>query len=184
MQRPDRWIVAVVAVCVCLAVALLASRKADTTTSVFPKNEREYTLLVDHLGGRLLTVNCEYLGKQPHDSLAFQEVSSHNWSQQDTDFYRLSITNSSDHPVSIRSVSHRMKTGSYRGRKVFSARQIQQTWGDSQISPGATISRSTHFVWAAADSNALIKTYVCDSVSKSGGRFEFIVELPLHYSRR
>ncbi len=164
-------------------VTVLAGCSSDVTTSIKSQDEREYVVSVLCKGNPVLSVECEYLGKAPVDEDDFRSTFKHNWSQHDTDFYKLTLTNKSRHAVNVRSVDYRMDVGDYRGNSRFESKSIAATWGSSEIAPGESISRDTHFVWAVRSDNILYKLYRFETRDDDGQTVNFEVDLPLRYRK-
>lgn len=162
---------------------IAAENDSGYKTNYTKKTNREYSVLVAHKGEELIEATCTYLGKSPRDEAAFSEKSRHNYQSKDTDFYEVTFTNKSSRPLVVQEASYSMDIGDYKGKSSFSSQEIASNWGQSEIGPGKSIKRDTHFVWAVKSKNKLIKTYSFTGEGKSGTPRNFKIAIPLLYQR-
>lgn len=142
-------------------------------------NSRNFQKVIQVDGKPTLRVTCHYVGKSPGDPDSYK--SSHNYRSTDTDFYRLTWENLTDHDMVIERVVYRLEKGEIRGQRFADTASIKRTWGTNRIPAYGKLSRANNMVYSKASSNTFFKTYHFRLLSKEEPTFH--VEVPLVYDR-
>lgn len=121
-------------------------------------SEREFTAIYSVNGVKAIEAKLKYLGKSP--DLPFQgKGPSYDWRSRNTDFYTSSMTNLTNYPIRIKSITYDLKKGKFSGENPQYESYLKSYWTSTIILPGETVTRKNNWTWGKAQTNTLTKTY-------------------------
>ena len=171
--------------------------RSNVDTEWTHDSEREFTAIYTVNGVRAIEAKLKYLGKSPN--LPFQgKGPNYDWRSRRTDFYTSSMTNLTNYPIRMKSISYKLKKGTFSGTNPQYESYLKAYWTSTVILPGQTVTRKNNWVWGKAQTNTLTKTYSVqielgkDKVADPADPFfpgenqvpvEFKVQFPLKFIR-
>lgn len=191
--------------CCLIAVALLVGAfilfftffsggRSNVDTEWTHDSEREFTAIYTVNGVRAIEAELKYLGKSPN--LPFQgKGPNYDWRSRRTDFYTSSMKNLTNYPIRMKSISYKLKKGTFSGTNPQYESYLKAYWTSTVILPGQTVTRKNNWVWGKAQTNTLTKTYSLqierseDNLpsgpifSEGSAPVEFKVQFPLKFIR-
>ena len=194
--------------CGLIAVALLVGAfilfftffsggRSNVDTEWIYDSEREFTAIYTVNGVRAIETKLKYLGKSPN--LPFQgKGPNYDWRSRRTDFYTSSMKNLTEYPIRLKSISYKLKKGTFSGTNPQYESYLKAYWTSTVIHPGQTVTRRNNWIWGKAQTNTLTKTYSVqielgkDKVTDPADPFfpadsqvpvEFEVQFPLKFIR-
>ena len=186
-----------------LTAVLLASCDQGSENLATPEwnrqNDREFVATWKVQEIPVLEVSLSYHGKEPELPFTGPEPGT-DWKSRDTDFYSCTLTNLTDRPIQLQSVSLELDKGTPANSSPRNSAYLSERWGSDTIPPGGSLTRKNTWVWGKGNKNTLTKTYEAvvspgtDSSSTDPGLrtlFEerghapisFAFQVPLRYQR-
>tara|TARA_B110000438_G_scaffold258739_1_gene267619 strand:- start:183 stop:695 length:513 start_codon:yes stop_codon:yes gene_type:complete len=121
------------------------------------KLERTYQSIIEIAPNQKILVSLEYVGKEPFKG---KWNKTHDYVNEDTDFYNMTIKNLSDFDLRLLSCVYSLEKDSLSNKAYYNTDELQNIWETRSIKPGATVIKYNSFTHSKKfNSNILYKTY-------------------------